>query len=81
MLSNHDVDHVLIVFLIWFIVSELVDGTLNGKDFICHPPAQNQSEVAFFYFCSMIYHLKEKYILFTMTPKLSFYLNPNWIYG
>jgi len=27
---------------------------------------------------SMMHHLKEKHVLFTMTHKLSFYLNPNW---
>jgi len=29
---------------------------------------------------SMMHHLKEKEILFTMKRKLSFYLNPNWNY-
>ena len=43
----------------------------------CDPSAQNQSQVAYFYFLSMMHHLKEKHILFTMTQKLSFYLNPN----
>jgi len=28
----------------------------------------------------MMHYLKEKQILFTMTQKLPFYLNPNWNY-
>jgi len=28
----------------------------------------------------MVHYLKEKHIPFTMTQKLSFYLNPNWSY-
>jgi len=34
-----------------------------------------------FDFWSTIDDLKEKHILFTMAPELSFHLNPNWVYG
>jgi len=34
-----------------------------------------------FVFLSMMHHLKEKHILYTVTPKIPFYLNPSWTYG
>jgi len=33
-----------------------------------------------FVYSSMMHHMKEKDIHFTITPKLSFYLKPNWNY-
>jgi len=49
--------------------------------FKCDQPALNQFSVQFLCFWSITDNIKEKHILFTMTPKLSFYLNYSWMYG